>query len=193
MPILSFEEDKIYDACQLSKQTKNYFKSKHIISTSRSLELLHIDLFGSTRTTSLEGKKYRLIIVDDYSRFTWILFLAYKNETFSAFIKFYKKVSNEKSATIVLIRSDHGSEFNNHYFKNFCNENDIEHNFSDPRTSQQNEIVEKKNRTLEEMTLTMLCESNLPRYFWTEAIDAACYVLNRALIRPILKKTPYEF
>ena len=73
MPILSFEEDKICDACQLGKQTRNPFKSKYIISTSRPLKLLHIDLFGPTRTTSLGGKKYGLVIVDDYSRFIWAL------------------------------------------------------------------------------------------------------------------------
>ena len=56
MPNLSFEDDKIFDACQLEKQTRNAFKSKHIISTFRPLELIHIDLFGPTRTTSLGGK-----------------------------------------------------------------------------------------------------------------------------------------
>ena len=74
-------------------------------------------------------------------------------------------MSNEKNTTIVSIRSDHGSEFDNHNFEDFCNENGIEHNFSASRTPQQNGIVERKNRTLEEMACTMLCESNLLRYF----------------------------
>ena len=76
---LNFEENKICDACQLGKQTKNPFKSKNIISTSRPLKLLHMDLFRPTRTTSLGGKRYGLVIVDDYSRFTWVFFLAYKD------------------------------------------------------------------------------------------------------------------
>ena len=68
---------------------------------------------------------------------------------------------NEKNTTIVLIRSDHGSEFKNQRFKKFCNENGISHNFSAPKTPQQNRIVEIKNRTLEEMAQTMLYENNL--------------------------------
>ena len=132
------------------------------------------------------------MIVDDYSRFTQVLFLAHKDETFSAFIKFYKRVSNDKNITIISIKSDHGSEFDNHQFKNFCNEIGINHNFSVLRTPQQNRMVERMNRTLEEMVHTMLCESNLSQYFWVEAINTAYYILNRALIRPILKKTPYK-
>ena len=69
MPNLSFEDDKICDACQLGKQTKNSFKPKNMVSTTRPLEMLHIDLFGSTKITSLRGK-YGLVIIDDYSRFT---------------------------------------------------------------------------------------------------------------------------
>ena len=71
-----------------------------MVSTSRPLELLHMDLFGPTRTTSLRGKKYGLVIVDDFSRFTWVLFLAHKNEAFDEFLKFYKKVSNQKDFSI---------------------------------------------------------------------------------------------
>ena len=120
------------------------------------------------------------------------MFLAHKDEIFSAFEKFYKKVINEKDLTLVNIRSDHGTEFENQFFEKFCEENGIGHNFSVPRTPQQNGVVERKNRTLEEMARTMLCEGNLPKYFWAEAINTACYILNRVLIRPILKKTPYE-
>ena len=103
------------------------------------------------RITSLEGSKYGLVIVDDFSRFTWVSFLAHKDETFSSFIKLLKRTMNEKNTTIVSIRSDHGSEFQNQKFEKFCNENGISHNFLAPRIPQQNGIVEKKNRTLKEM------------------------------------------
>ena len=190
LPKLKFEYDHICDACQFGKQTRGSFKSKNMISTSRPLELLHMDLFGPTRTTSLGGKKYGLVIVDDFSRYTWISFLAHKDETFDAFKRFYKKVTNLKNLSIISIRSDHGTEFENHNFDEFCNEHGINHNFSAPRTPQQNGVVERKNRTLEEMARTMLCEGNLPKYFWAEAVSTACYILNRVLIRSILKKTP---
>ena len=67
---ISFEENKICNACQLGKQMKKSFRLKNVASTSRPLELLHLDLFGPTRTTSLGGSKYGLIVLDDFSRFT---------------------------------------------------------------------------------------------------------------------------
>src|SRR3954467_7432602 len=92
----------------------------------------------------------------------------------------------------VSIRSDHGGEFENHLFEEFCGNHGINHNFSAPRTPQQNGVVERKNRVLEELGRTMINEHGLPKYFWADAINTACYVLNRILIRPILNKTPYE-
>ena len=72
---------------------------------------MYLNLFGPTRTTSLEGRKYGLVVVDDFSRFIWVSFLAHKDEIFSSFIKLLKRIMNEKNTTIVLIRSDHGSKF----------------------------------------------------------------------------------
>ena len=94
--------------------------------------------------------------------------MARKDETFHVFSKFYQKITNEKRFSIQNIQSDHGTEFENQNFEKFCDEKKIGHNFSAPRTPQQNGVVERKNRTLEEMTRTMLCESNLSRYFWTK-------------------------
>ena len=77
-------------------------------------------------------------------------------------------------------------------FENYCNKHGINHNFLAPKNPQQSGVVEKKNRTNQEMARTMLNENNLPKYFWAEAVNTSCYVLNRILLRPILKKTPYE-
>ena len=92
-----------------------------------------MDLFGPTRTTSLGGKRYVLVIVDDYSRFTWVMFLAHKDETFGLFQKFVKKVSIKKNTTMLSIRSDHGTEFENTQFEKFCSKHGISHNFFAPR------------------------------------------------------------
>ncbi|GJU73536.1 retrovirus-related pol polyprotein from transposon TNT 1-94 [Tanacetum coccineum] len=106
---------------------------------------------------------------------------------------FSKKIQNQLGCTIVSIRTDHGREFDNEVqFGEFCNANGITHNFSAPRTPQSNGVVERKNRTLQEMSRTMLNEQSLPQKFWCNAIDASTYILNRILIRTILGKTPYE-
>ena len=132
------------------------------------------------------------MIVDDFSRYICVLFLAHKNDVFHEFSKLYRKIQNEKGFTIFCIRSHHGREFGNVDFESFYDEHGIEHTFSKPRTPQQNGVVERKNRSLQEMAKTMLHGNNLPNYFWAEAVNTSCYILNRALIRPSLDKTPYE-
>jgi len=93
---------------------------------------------------------------------------------------------------ILKVRSDHGGEFENEPFEAFCEKHGIIHEFSSPRTPQQNEVVERKNKTLQEMARTMIHENNLAKHFWAEAVNTTCYVQNRIYIRPILEKTTYE-
>jgi len=149
-------------------------------------------LFGPSRTMSLGGNYYALVIVDDFSRYTWTLFLESKSDAFSAFKNLARGLQNTRNNSIGSIRSDHEGEFQNEKFNNFCEKTGILHNFSAPRTPQQNGVVERKNRSLEELIRTMLSESSLPKYFWVDAVSTSCYVMNRVLIRPILKKTPYK-
>jgi len=111
---------------------------------------------------SYGGNYYALVIVDDYSRFTWIIFLAHKRDAFHAFKKLEKIIQNKKNLNIASIRSDHGRKFENKDFELFCDKNGVEHNFSAPRTPQQNGVVEKKNRSLEELARTMLNDTNIP-------------------------------
>ena len=144
LPKLKFNKDKPCDACQKEKQSKSSVKLKNIVFTSRPLELIHMDLFGLTRVASLGGMHYVYVLVDDYSRYTWVCFLTHKNDAFKAFENFTKRVQKEKGFCISFIRSDHGTEFENEFFKKFCNENGISHTFSSPRTPQKNMIVERK-------------------------------------------------
>ena len=91
--------------------------------------------------------------------------LASKDETFEKFITFLKKVEKRVRHLLVCLRSDHGIEFENSRFIDYCNEHGVDHNFSAPRTPQQNGVIERKNRTLEHMIRTMLIASGLPRNF----------------------------
>ena len=162
---ISYDNDSTCKFCQRGKQTKSSFHSKNVVSTTRSLELLHFDLFGLTRTASLGGKKYGLVIMDDYSRFTWVIFLIHKDDACDAFKTFSKRVRNEKGFCITSTRFDHGVEFENHYFENFCTKNGIFHNFSSPRTPQQSGVVERKNISLQEMARTIPLENGLSKGF----------------------------
>ena len=93
--------------------TRTSFKSKDIVTTSRVLDLLHLDLFGPTRSSNLGGKRYGFVIVDDYSHFTWVLFLTNKTEVLSQFKFLCKRLQTEKEYALKSIRSDHGREFEN--------------------------------------------------------------------------------
>jgi len=143
LPMLKFERDKLCEACQKGKQTKGSFKPLNFVSTSRPLELLHMDLFGPSRTMRLGGNYYGFVIVNDYSRFTWTLFIATKDEIYHAFKRFAKVIHNEKNCGISSIKSDHGGEFQNEKFDKFCSKSGIKCNFSAPRTPQQNGLVER--------------------------------------------------
>ena len=134
LPKLAYQKDLICDACVKGKHKKSSFQRKISISTTRALELLHMDLFGLSSTLSLGEKAYYFVIVDDYSRFTWIFFLAHKNKTFHTFASYSKRVQNEKSYIITSIRSDKGGEFSCEPFESYCEEFGILHNFSAPRT-----------------------------------------------------------
>ncbi|GKE60087.1 retrovirus-related pol polyprotein from transposon TNT 1-94, partial [Tanacetum coccineum] len=192
LPKIKFDQH-FCDACKMGKQAHTSHKAKNLVSTTRCLELLHMDLFGPSAVRSYGGNRYTLVIVDDYSRYTWTRFLKDKTEAFDQFEIFSKKIQNQLGCTIVSIRTDHGREFDNEVqFGEFCNANGITHNFSDPHTPQSNGVVERKNRTLQEMSRTMLNEQSLPQKFWCNTVDTSTYILNRILIRAILGKTPYE-
>lgn len=131
--------------------------------------------------------------MDDYSRYTWVSFLREKSETFEIFKKLVLKLEKEKASNIVRIRSDHGREFDNVFFDMFCDDKGIHHEFSAPITPQQNGVVERKNRTLQEMVRTMMKAKNVPHVFWAKAMSTACHVINRVYISPHSQMTPYQY
>ncbi|KAH0751737.1 hypothetical protein KY285_004885 [Solanum tuberosum] len=192
LPKLKFSEDKVCDACVKGKQIRSSFKPKKQVSSSRALELIHMYLCGPVKIQSRSRKKYILVIVDGYSRFTWTMFLKSKVETPEVLMTFFKMIQIKLNCMIAGIRSDHGTKFENSKLDSFCAENGIHHNFSAPRTPQQNGVVERKNRTLADIARTMIIESKIPQIFWAEAVNTACYVTNMCLIRSLLNKTPYE-
>jgi transposase InsO family protein len=187
-----FERDRVCSACQAGKQVGVHHPHKNIMMMDRPLELLHMDLFGPIAYISIDGSKYCLVIVDDYSRFTWVFFLQEKSQTQDTLKGFLRWAQNEFGLRIKKIRSDNGTEFNNSQIEGFLEEEGIKHEFSSPYTPQQNGVVERKNRTLLDMARTMLDEYKTPDRFWAEAINTACYSINRLYLHRILKKTSYE-
>ena len=90
------------------------------------------------------------------------------------------------------IQSDNGKEFENSYMESFCTKSSISQEFSAPITPQQNSVVERKNRVIQEMTKAMLYNKNVARNLWGETVNTACHTVNKVYFRPGTKKTPYE-
>ncbi|GJV18242.1 putative ribonuclease H-like domain-containing protein, partial [Tanacetum coccineum] len=141
-----------------------------------TLFMLHMDLFGPTFVSSLMHKKYCLVVTDDYSRFSWVFFLATKDETCEILKNFINEIENLVDKKVKIIRSDNGTEFKNKVMDDFCREKGIKREYSVARTPQQNGVAERMNRTLIEDARTMLADFKLPTTFWAEAVSTTCYV-----------------
>ncbi|WVZ53302.1 hypothetical protein U9M48_004267 [Paspalum notatum var. saurae] len=132
-----------------------------------------MDTVGPARVASIGGKWYVLVVVDDFSRFSWVFFMEFKDEAFGFVRDLVPRLRNESHKAMRAIRG-------------------LEHQFSSPYTPPQNGVVERKNRTLVEMARTMLDEHRTPRRFWAEAVNTARYIANRIFLRAFLGKTSYE-
>ncbi|GKD75548.1 putative ribonuclease H-like domain-containing protein [Tanacetum coccineum] len=192
LPSKLFENDQTCVACQKGKQHRASCKSKTENSISLPLHLLHMDLFGPTFIKSLMKKMYCLVITDDYSRFTWVFFLATKDETSGILKSFITGIENLVDHKVKVIRCDNGTKFKNREMNQFCEKKGILRQYSVARTPQQNRVAKRRNRTLIEAARTMLADSKLPTTFWAEAVNTACYVQNRVLVVKPHNKTPYE-
>ncbi|GJV67078.1 retrovirus-related pol polyprotein from transposon TNT 1-94 [Tanacetum coccineum] len=192
LPKLKFVKDHLCSSCELGKAKRKSFHTKTTPSSKRRLQLLHMDLCGPMRVESINGKKYVLVIVDDYSRYTWTHFLRSKDETPGVLIDFLTLVQRGLHAQVTTVRTDKGTEFLNKTLHAYFAKEGIRHETSTARTPEQNGVVERRNRTLVEAARTMLSAAKVPLFFWAEAIATACFTQNRSLVIPRHKKTPYH-
>ncbi|GKE27546.1 retrovirus-related pol polyprotein from transposon TNT 1-94 [Tanacetum coccineum] len=176
----------------MGKSKKKPHKSKSEDTNQEKLYLLHMDLCGPMCVASVNGKKYILVIVDDYSRFTWVKFLRSKDETPDFIIKFIKMFQVRLQVTVRRIRTDNGTEFVNQTLREYYEKIIISHETYVARSLQQNGVVERCNRTLIEATRTMLIYAKALLFLWAEAVAIACYTQNRSIVRLHQGKTPYE-
>ncbi|GJT84192.1 retrovirus-related pol polyprotein from transposon TNT 1-94 [Tanacetum coccineum] len=151
-----------------------------------------MDLCGPMRVASVNGKKYILVIVDDYSRFTWVKFLRSKDEAPDFIIKFLKMIQLRLKVPVRRIRTDNGTEFVNQTLREYYEKVGISYKTSVARCPQQNRVVERRNSTLIKAARIMLIYAKAPLFLWAEVVATACYTQNRSIIRLRHGKTPYE-
>ncbi|GKB10461.1 retrovirus-related pol polyprotein from transposon TNT 1-94 [Tanacetum coccineum] len=192
LPKLKYTKDHLCLACQMAKSKKESHPHKPKPSTNEKLQMLHMDLCGPMQVESINKKRYILVIIDDYSRFTWVKFLRTKDEAPEIIIKFLKQAQVSLNATVRYLRTDNGTEFLNQNLRNYTEDVGITHHTSTARTPQQNGVVERRNRTLVEAARTMIIFSKSSLFLWAEVVATACYTQNRSLIHTRYNKTPYE-
>nr|GEV73768.1 retrovirus-related Pol polyprotein from transposon TNT 1-94 [Tanacetum cinerariifolium] len=147
LPKLKYVNDQLCSSCELSKAKRSSFKSMVVPCLKGRLNLLHMDLCSPMRVASINGKKYIPVIVDDYSRYTWTLFLCSKDEKPKVLKDFLTMIQRNLQASVIIIRTDSGTEFLNKTLNAFFKEEGIEHQTSTARTPEQNGVVERRNRT----------------------------------------------
>ncbi|GKC52868.1 putative ribonuclease H-like domain-containing protein [Tanacetum coccineum] len=161
---VKFENDHLCSVCAMGKSKKKPHKPKYEDTNQEKLYLLHIDLCRPMRVASVNGKKYILVIVDDYSRFTWVKCLRSKYEALYLIIKFLKMIQKVG----------------------------ISHETSVACSPQQNGVIERCNRTLIKAARTLLIYAKDPLFLWAEVVATACYTQNCSIVRLRHGKTPYE-
>nr|GEW69247.1 retrovirus-related Pol polyprotein from transposon TNT 1-94 [Tanacetum cinerariifolium] len=192
LPKLKFEKDHMCSACAMGKSKKKPYKPKSEDTNQEKLYLLHMDLCGPMRVASINGKKYILVTVDDYSQFIWVKCLRLKDEAPYFIINFLKMIQVRLKVPVRQIRTDNGTEFVNQTLREYYEQVGISHETSVARSPQQNGVVERRNRTLIEAAHTMLIYAKAPLFLWIEAIATACDNQNIFVVRLHHDKTPYE-
>ncbi|GJX68796.1 retrovirus-related pol polyprotein from transposon TNT 1-94 [Tanacetum coccineum] len=134
LPKLNFEKDHLCSACSLGKGKKSSHKPTTDDTNQEKLYLLHMDLCGPMRVESINGKKYILVIIDDYSKFTWVKFLRSKDEAPEVIIKCLKQIQVHLNVNVRNVRTDNGTEFVNLTLKDYYENVGISHQTSVART-----------------------------------------------------------
>ena len=167
------------ESCLLGKHTHVWFPKRLNPRTKSPFQLVHIDVWGPSQSTSTLGFRYFVTFIDDYSRWTWLFLMKTRVELFSIFQKFLAEIRTQFNTSIYILRSDNAKEYFSTPFSYFMSSHGILHQSSCAYTPQQNGVAERKNRHLVETAGTLLLHHKVPQRFWGDAILASCYLINR--------------
>ena len=167
------------ESCQHGKHTRVLFPKRLDPWTKSPFKLVHMDVWGPSKSTSTLRFHYFVTFIDGYSQCTWLFLMKTRAELFSIFQKFHAEIHTQFNTSISILRSDSAMEYFSMSFFSFMSSHGILHQSSCAYTPQQNGVVERKNRYLVKTTRTLLLHHKIPQRFWGDAILAACYLINR--------------
>ena len=158
---------------------------------THALELVHSDICGPMNVKARHGASYFLTFIDDYTRYGYVYLISHRYEALDCFRRFVAEVENQQERSLKTFRTDRGREYLSDQFKELCEEEGIRRQLTIPRTPQQNGVAERRNRTLLDMSRSMMAQAKFPISFWGDALLTAAYILNRVPTQSV-PSTPYE-
>ncbi|OAE22678.1 hypothetical protein AXG93_2675s1110 [Marchantia polymorpha subsp. ruderalis] len=191
LPLIEHVE-QVCDACLASKQRRAPFPQVAKYQATETLELVHADLCGPISPSTPGGKKFFLLMVDDHSRFMWMVLLVSKNGAAASIQRFKAAAELESKHPLRTFRTDRGGEFTSIALGEFFVEHGVQRHLTAPYSPQQNGVVERRNQTVVGMARSMLKARNMPNSIWEEAVLTVVYMLNRSFTRSVDGMTPYE-
>ena len=144
------------------------------------LGLIHSDVCGKINSPSIGGAEYFVTFIDDKTHYVWIYVLKNKHEVFETFKQWKSLVEKSSGYKVKTFRTDNGGEYMSTEFESYLKSEGIKHEYTIPKTPEQNGVFERMNRTLVESVRSMLADSKLPHRFWAEALSTATYLINRS-------------
>lgn len=186
------QPSELCEECLESKLPRSSFKQLVPTRAKCKLEVIFSDVCGPIQTESMGGNKYFVTFIDDFSKKVWVYLLNKKSDVFATFKKFKVLVEKQASEVIKVLRTDGGGEYTSDEFKKYYESEGMLHEITPPYTPQHNGTAERKNRTIMNMTRSMLKSKNLPKFLWGEAVSTAVYILNRCPTKRLDGITPEE-
>ena len=181
------------EICLQGKQTKAKISKNPKDRKTKPLELIHSDICGPMETKTINGARYFITFIDDYSRYTTIYITKTKGELIKVFKLYKNEVENLHESKIKSIKSDNGSEYTSNEFIKFCEDNGIKRQLTNDYSPNENGVAERMNRTLVEMGRCQLIQANLEKQFWGESVNTANFIRNRSPSKTLPSNTtPYE-
>jgi transposase InsO family protein len=180
--------EQFYDTCVVTKHRRDAFPRQAKYRAQELLELVHGDLCGPITPATPGGRRYFLLLVDDATRYMWILLLPAKNFAPDAIKRIQAAAEAQSGRKLRVFRMDNGGEFTSTEFATYCVDEEIQRHFSAPYAPQQNGVVERRNQTVVAMARALLKQRSMPAEFWGEAVNTAVFQLNRAPTKSLAGK-----
>jgi hypothetical protein len=184
--------EQFCDVCMLTKQRRLPFPQQSSFRAKERLELVHGDLCGPVTLATLGGRRYFLLLVDDLSRYMWVVVLGGKGEAANTIRHVQATAEAECGRKLRVLRTDSGGEFTAAEFASYCADEGVQRHYTTPYSPQQNDVVERRNQTIVGMAWALLKQRGMLAIFWGEAVVTAIYILNCSSTKALNGRTPYE-